>query len=451
MSIAAGGAPSLIMLKPFPCNAQSTAVKNLTLLCHPTMEDQEEKENQYDNANSPPNQALTRSMGEHGSNEEESEHDAQDDPALLRVEIDVPHPGIRSPNMHEVHSVGLSDPMHDESFHGRTPGMASTSPFALGADASVQVNSPSLEERNAVEGMAILRSSSRDAALDYMPPGNNRFAPQPTDYVARMPTDEAPPPPDDNEFTEGSWSEIPFFPESMHYPFEYPYSYNHHGYHRHQSEDTPTPHVVRATKEIPTTASDDSGNSSLDKKPAAKSRQTQNKNKEKVKVKEEKNPPKRKSRPQKIRTRTERKSTGSGSDSSPTSQSSGGASRNSRSRPGYYPVPDKEELDAATTDRSRDALISWHQRLGELIDYRKKHGNSTYLSRLLLAAIQFRLSYSNASTVFTANVPQKFEKNRGLGVWVNKQRMEKKVFDEGKKTSMTAKKIAKLEKAGFQW
>ena len=50
-----------------------------------------------------------------------------------------------------------------------------------------------------------------------------------------------------------------------------------------------------------------------------------------------------------------------------------------------------------------------------------------------------------------ARVPQKYPPNRELGVWVNKQRMEKKAFDEGKKSSMTEKKVARLEEVGFVW
>jgi hypothetical protein len=48
-------------------------------------------------------------------------------------------------------------------------------------------------------------------------------------------------------------------------------------------------------------------------------------------------------------------------------------------------------------------------------------------------------------------VPQKYNSNRELGVWVNKQRMEKKAYDEGRKSSMTQRKIEKLEQAGFEW
>jgi Helicase associated domain len=51
----------------------------------------------------------------------------------------------------------------------------------------------------------------------------------------------------------------------------------------------------------------------------------------------------------------------------------------------------------------------------------------------------------------TGNVPQKYEENRELGIWVNKQRMEKKAFEENKKTSMTERKIQVLERIGFEW
>ena len=38
-----------------------------------------------------------------------------------------------------------------------------------------------------------------------------------------------------------------------------------------------------------------------------------------------------------------------------------------------------------------------------------------------------------------------------LGIWVNKQRMEKKAYDEGKRNSMTAEKIEALNDLGFTW
>jgi hypothetical protein len=49
-------------------------------------------------------------------------------------------------------------------------------------------------------------------------------------------------------------------------------------------------------------------------------------------------------------------------------------------------------------------------------------------------------------------VPQKYPDNRQLGVWVNKQRMEMKAFEEENKDSkMTKRKIERLESVGFNW
>jgi hypothetical protein len=47
-----------------------------------------------------------------------------------------------------------------------------------------------------------------------------------------------------------------------------------------------------------------------------------------------------------------------------------------------------------------------------------------------------------------ANVPQQYPENHSLGIWVNKQRMEKKDMDAGEKSSMTPEKIRLLEMAG---
>ena len=51
----------------------------------------------------------------------------------------------------------------------------------------------------------------------------------------------------------------------------------------------------------------------------------------------------------------------------------------------------------------------------------------------------------------TANVPQQYPENHALGIWVNKQRMEKKAKDDGKASSMTNEKAKFLEEAGFVW
>ncbi|KAL7547298.1 hypothetical protein ACHAWF_016649 [Thalassiosira exigua] len=50
-----------------------------------------------------------------------------------------------------------------------------------------------------------------------------------------------------------------------------------------------------------------------------------------------------------------------------------------------------------------------------------------------------------------ANGHCKVPRANGLGEWVSTQRKEKKKFDEGKKTSLTAERVDKLESIGFQW
>jgi hypothetical protein len=55
------------------------------------------------------------------------------------------------------------------------------------------------------------------------------------------------------------------------------------------------------------------------------------------------------------------------------------------------------------------------------------------------------------SCACTARVPQKYPPNRELGVWVNKQRREKRFYDQDGISSMTPIKIAKLEEAAFVW
>lgn len=94
------------------------------------------------------------------------------------------------------------------------------------------------------------------------------------------------------------------------------------------------------------------------------------------------------------------------------------------------PTPSGEELEAAQNKRARDALYTWYERLGELYMYKEEHGD--------------------------CNVPQQYDKNRKLGIWVNKQRMEKKAWDNRNDenaipTSLTENKLAELEKVGFAW
>lgn len=87
--------------------------------------------------------------------------------------------------------------------------------------------------------------------------------------------------------------------------------------------------------------------------------------------------------------------------------------------------PSPEELQEAKTSRARAALNVWYERLTDLISYKQVHGD--------------------------CNVPQKYHENPALGIWVNKQRMEKKFMDEGQKSSMTPAKLQALDEIGFQW
>ena len=88
-------------------------------------------------------------------------------------------------------------------------------------------------------------------------------------------------------------------------------------------------------------------------------------------------------------------------------------------------VPTKDELIEACTPRAQQALRTWYKRLGELYEYKRQHGD--------------------------CSVPQKYPKNPPLGTWVNKQRMEYKMYHEGGKHSMTDKKLQKLAEIGFDW
>ena len=87
--------------------------------------------------------------------------------------------------------------------------------------------------------------------------------------------------------------------------------------------------------------------------------------------------------------------------------------------------PTAQELYEAKTPRAREALDTWYSRLQELIKYKIQHGD--------------------------CNVPQKYPPNPQLGVWVNKQRMEKKFLDENQKSSITPYKLQALEQIGFVW
>jgi hypothetical protein len=67
----------------------------------------------------------------------------------------------------------------------------------------------------------------------------------------------------------------------------------------------------------------------------------------------------------------------------------------------------------------------WEERWNELLLYKRTYGDCI--------------------------VPSNYEKNPQLAVWVKRQRRQYKFYCEGKPTSMTKERIAKLEKLGFAW
>jgi hypothetical protein len=85
---------------------------------------------------------------------------------------------------------------------------------------------------------------------------------------------------------------------------------------------------------------------------------------------------------------------------------------------------DDDGDDANAADRDL-AGPSWEERLRELADYRKIHGDS--------------------------NVPHRYSENIQLGKWVSTQRWNYKMHREGKTSPMTPFRIQKLESLSFEW
>ena len=108
---------------------------------------------------------------------------------------------------------------------------------------------------------------------------------------------------------------------------------------------------------------------------------------------------------------------------------------------------------AARTERNMSALRTWYQRLEELWEYKQVHGHCKCTSSCLAVPETPLLcgSLLAAGCMTTGNVPQKYDPNKELGKWVNKQRSEKKAFDEHENTSMTLSKRILLEGIGFEW
>ncbi|KAL7575705.1 hypothetical protein ACA910_011521 [Epithemia clementina (nom. ined.)] len=84
-----------------------------------------------------------------------------------------------------------------------------------------------------------------------------------------------------------------------------------------------------------------------------------------------------------------------------------------------------EELNECRTSRDRDALLSFYDRLNELVHYKAEYGD--------------------------CNVPQKYADNKKLGSWVNKIRRERKNLEKNKKSRLNSKRISHLDELGFDW
>jgi len=69
--------------------------------------------------------------------------------------------------------------------------------------------------------------------------------------------------------------------------------------------------------------------------------------------------------------------------------------------------------------------VAWHHKYCELVKFKKLHGHCI--------------------------VPRDCERNKQLGWWVDRQRKQYRLLQQGKESSMTPGRIAKLEEIGFVW
>ena len=85
----------------------------------------------------------------------------------------------------------------------------------------------------------------------------------------------------------------------------------------------------------------------------------------------------------------------------------------------------KAKLDELGFEFSVRQRVGWDERLAELVQYKHIHGN--------------------------CDVPQQYEQNKALGKWVSKQREQYRSRGQGKKSSLTDERKAKLDELGFTW
>jgi len=107
-----------------------------------------------------------------------------------------------------------------------------------------------------------------------------------------------------------------------------------------------------------------------------------------------------------------------------TAASSSNASFCSREQP-QQQRSNNNGTTRAMSDRKQMQSQAWYDRFRELTKYKENHGNCM--------------------------VPQKYEPNPSLGIWVNKQRMEYKLLQDGEKSSMTNERLSALQSIGFVW
>jgi hypothetical protein len=74
---------------------------------------------------------------------------------------------------------------------------------------------------------------------------------------------------------------------------------------------------------------------------------------------------------------------------------------------------------------SRGATYTWEDRLSELADYCKLHGN--------------------------CNVHKSYSENAKLGRWVSNQRYQHSLHLKGETSTITLPRIKALERLGFEW
>jgi len=443
MSTENGVTRSLIMLKSFPCNAQSVRASSSSITLT-RMSDNRETSTRNDNDPSPTSDTEGRRTSRRGSvRRNEYEDDFRN---ILPLNIEYQTSSTTSGSLSEPreHIRIRFQPFEDAVPNPMPlpPTLSSSSnvdfsfsPYRIeAADANVQVGggiSASMDELDPVDSH--LRMSSHPAR-DIHSAYAHQFPTLSVDPYARAPHTNIPPPPPDTFFPSDSW---------------WSYEYIHH-------EGYPGPHMtsirpgfaVEPQMPGPTPASSGNNEETVDERTEKKPAATPGRRKKKGQGtgSSEKQAPRKKTTPRKIRSRAQRSSNGSSSSSSPSAGSPGAKKGDAEANELVGPDPD--EIQQATTDRARQALKSWHQRLNDLVRFREIHGHSTFNLHICQKPLK---TLTLLSSIFAANVPQKYSENPELGVWVNKQRMEKKAFDDEKKSSMTDKKISKLEQAGFKW